>query len=204
MGPNSYITGVGRTKFGVLDKGIPELAYEAMMKALKDAATPIEDIEAIFIANFCAGPFQNQLHLNSLISGLLPRSSIPIIRVETACAAAGSAAYLAGMSLSRFKKVMVLGVEKMTCADSQTIARNISSAGDSVIDQPEGLIFPAAYALIAQQHFLKYGTSTDDLDAVAFKNHSNANRNELAHFYTKKVDLEMIRNSSTVCSSNWV
>jgi 3-hydroxybutyryl-CoA dehydrogenase len=62
MEHDSYVTGVGRTRFGTLDKEIPELAYEAMIKALQDAQTPIEGIEAIFVANFCAGPFQNQLH----------------------------------------------------------------------------------------------------------------------------------------------
>jgi len=109
MGHDSYITGVGRTKFGELAKGIPELSMEAMIKALEDSETPIEDIEAIFVANFCAGPFQNQLHLNSLISSLLPGSSIPIIRVETACAAAGSAAYLGGLSLGRFSRKTGVG-----------------------------------------------------------------------------------------------
>ncbi len=109
-----YITGAGRTKFGVLNKSLPELAYEAMLKALDDSLLSIRDIDAVYVANFVSGPFQNQLHLNSVVSSLLPELRIPIVGIETACASAGSALYLALISLSKFKNVMVLCVEKMT------------------------------------------------------------------------------------------
>ncbi|CEG13861.1 conserved hypothetical protein [groundwater metagenome] len=196
----TYLIGTGRTKFGVLNENIPELAYEAMFNSLNDSNLSINDIDAIYVANFCAGPFQNQLHLNSLISSLLPKSNIPIIRIETACASASSALYQAVISLNKFENIMVLGVEKMTCVDSLSALKNISAAGDRLLDQDEGLIFPAEYALIAQQHMLKYGTTLDDIALVSLKNHNNANLNDLAHFYHKKVDIEMIKNSPIVCS----
>ncbi|CEG13792.1 putative acetyl-CoA acetyltransferase [groundwater metagenome] len=197
---NTHIIGTGRTKFGVLNENIPELSYEAMFKSLEDSTLSINDIDAIYVANFCAGPFQNQLHLNSVISSLLPKSNIPIIRIETACASASSALYQAIISLNKFENIMVLGVEKMTDADNLSASKNISSAGDRLLDQDEGLIFPAEYALIAQQHMLEYGTTLDDLALVSLKNHNNANLNDLAHFYHKKVDIEMIKNSPVVCS----
>ncbi|PKP60587.1 MAG: acetyl-CoA acetyltransferase [Candidatus Altiarchaeales archaeon HGW-Altiarchaeales-1] len=197
---NVNIIGTGRTKFGVLDKNIPELAYEAMLKSLEDSTLSITEIDAIYVANFCAGPFQNQLHLNSLISGLLPKSDIPIIRIETACASGSSALYQAIISLNKFENIMVLGVEKMTDTDNLSASKNISAAGDKLLDQDEGLLFPANYALIAQQHMLTYGTTLDDLALVSLKNHNNGNLNELAHFYHKKVDMEVIKNSPVVCS----
>ncbi len=194
------IIGVGRTKFGVLNENIPELSYEAMLKSLGDSTLSINDINAIYVANFCAGPFQNQLHLNSLISSILPKSNIPIIRIETACASGGSALYQAIISLNKFENIMVLGVEKMTNVDNLSSSKNISAAGGRLLDQDEGLVFPATYALIAQQYMLKYGATLDDLALVSLKNHNNANLNNLAHFYHKKVDIEMIKNSPTVCS----
>lgn len=200
MNSLGYISGIGRTKFGVLNENLPELAYEAMLKSLEDSNLSINDIEAIYVSNFCAGPFQNQLHLNSIISSLLPKSSVPIIRIETACAAGGSAVYQAIISLNNFKNIMVLGVEKMTNVDNLSATKNISAAGDRALDQSEGLIFPAEYALIAQQHMIKYNTTLDDLALVSLKNHKNANLNELAHFYHKKVDIEMIKNSPIICS----
>ncbi|MFH1897598.1 MAG: thiolase domain-containing protein [Candidatus Desantisbacteria bacterium] len=195
-----YITAIGRTKFGILNETLPKLAYKAMLSALEDSNLLIRDIDAIYVANFCSGPFQNQLHLNSLISSLLPGLRIPIIRIETACASGGSALYQALISLTKFKTIMVVGVEKMSNVDPTKATMNISAAGDKMLDQNEGLTFPASYALIAQQHMLKYGTTLDDLSLVSLKNHENGNLNEFAHFYHKKVDMEMIRNSPVICS----
>jgi acetyl-CoA C-acetyltransferase len=196
----THIIGIGRTKFGVLKQQIPELAYEAMYQAINDSPISIEDIEAIYVSNFCAGLFENQLHLNALISSLLPKSNIPIVRIETACAAASSALYQGIISLERFNNVLVLGVEKMTNADGLSASKNISAAGDKELEQKEGLIFPAQYALMTQQHMLKYGTTKGDLAQVSLKNHQNSRLNELAHFYHKDVDLETIESSLEICS----
>lgn len=195
-----YIIGIGRTKFGILNKTLPELAYKAMLSSLEDANLSVNDLDAIYVANFCSGPFQNQLHLNSMLSSLLPELRIPIIGIETACASAGSALYQALISLSRFRFIMILGIEKMSNVDSAKATMNISAAGDKILDQNEGLAFPASYALIAQQHMLKYRTTLDDLALVSLKNHENGNLNEFAHFFYKKVDMEMIRNSPIICS----
>ena len=48
----NYVCGVGRTKFGVLNMGLPELAYEAMFKALEDGDFSVSDLDLIYIANF--------------------------------------------------------------------------------------------------------------------------------------------------------
>jgi acetyl-CoA C-acetyltransferase len=195
-----YVTGVGRTKFGVLREEIPLLLYEAMQNAVKDANINIRDIDAIFIGNFGSGIFQGQIHLNSLVSSILPGMNIPIITIETACASSASALYQAILALSRYESVMVLGVEKMTNVNSNKVTENLCMASDRNLDQKEGLIFPAGYALIAQQHMLRYGTTLDDLSLISMKNHENANKNKYAHFYHKKVDLDMIKNSPIVCS----
>lgn len=195
-----YVVGIGRTKFGVLNETLPELSYKAMLSALEDANLSVKDLDAIYVANFCSGPFQNQLHLNSVISSLLPELRIPIIGIETACASGGSALYQALLSLTKFRFIMVVGVEKMSNVDSAKATMNISAAGDKMLDQNKGLTFPASYALIAQQHMLKYGTTLDDLSLVSLKNHENGNLNEFAHFYYKKVDMEIIKNSPIICS----
>ncbi|MFH1722886.1 MAG: thiolase domain-containing protein [Candidatus Altiarchaeota archaeon] len=200
MEKTMYVTGAGRTKFGPLKQTIPELLYEAMYKAVEDSSMDAKEIEAVYVGNFCAGPFQNQLHMNSLVAGLLPANDIPIIRVESACASASLALHQALKDLSRYSKILVVGVEKMTGVDGKKASEYISSAGDVLLDQSQGLIFPASYALIAAQHMRKYGTTTDDLALVSLKNHENANLNELAHFYHKKVTLEMIMNSPVVCT----
>ena len=79
-----YVTGIGRTKFGTLTDTMPELIYQAMYNAIIDSPTSIEEIEAVYVSNFLGGPSEKQLHLNSVVSSLLPELRPPIIRVETA------------------------------------------------------------------------------------------------------------------------
>jgi len=198
--PPTFVSGIGKTKFGILNKSIPELAYEAMFKALADSNLSINDIDMIYVANFAAGPLQNQLQLNSLIASLIPGINIPILRIEAACASSGAAIYQAALMMNQVNNVMVIGVEKMTNINIHDATKSIGSAGDMIIDQKQGLIFPASYALVAQQHMLKYGTTEDDLALIAFKDHQNSKLNELAHFFGKEVSMEMIKKSPVICS----
>jgi len=195
-----YIIGVGRTKFGVLNKSLPELAYEAIYNALEDSPIEIADIDAIIVANFLAGPNQGQLHLNSLVSSILPGINLPIFRVEGACASGGLAVHLALSMPKKFENILVVGVEKLNDHPTKTVTKNLAMAGDSLRDQKEGLIFPAQYAIVADQYLRKYDAAHDDLALVSLKNHRNATLNPLAHFHYKDVDLETINSSPIVCS----
>lgn len=195
-----YVIGIGRTKFGILNESIAQLAYKAMYNAISDSPISITDINAIYVSNFLGSSNQKQLHLNAVISSLLPELRIPVIGIETACASGASAFFQALMSLSRFKNVLVVGVEKMTNETKKKSVENLAMAGDRMLDQAQGMIFPANYALIAQQHFIRYGTTHEDLSLVSLKNHSNANLNPLAHFNYKTVTMEMINKSPIVSS----
>ena len=195
-----YVTGIGRTKFGTLTETMPELIYQAMYNAINDSPVSIEDIGAVYVSNFIGGPSEKQLHLNSVVSSLLPELRLPIIRVETACASGSSALYQAIIALSRFENVLIVGVEKMSNATSSECSQNLGMAGDRMADQMQGLIFPAHYSLVAQQHMQKYGTTHEDLELVAFKNHNNSRLNPLAHFSHKDVTLEMIKNAPVIAS----
>lgn len=200
MSDLAYISGIGRTRFGVLQEQLPELTYKAIYNALEDADLSPNDIDAIYVANFLAGAVQNQLHLNSLIASLLPGFNKPIIRVETACASGAAAVFQAILSLTRFERVLVVGVEKMTTLPGRDMARALAMAGDWIQDYGEGLIFPASYALVAQNYMRDYGATHDDLLKVSYKNHKNANLNPEAHFNYKHVGMDEIQASPTICS----
>ncbi|MDD2834696.1 MAG: thiolase domain-containing protein [Methanothrix sp.] len=195
-----YVIGIGKTKFGILSETIAQLAYKAMYEAISDSPISINDIGAVYVSNFLGSLYQKQLHLNAVISSLLPGLRIPIIGIETACASGASAFYQGLLALSRFENVLVVGVEKMTDATKMKSIENLAMAGDRKLDQKQGLIFPANYALIAQQHMIRYGTTHDDLSAVSFKNHKNANLNPLAHFNYKQVTMDMINRSPIISS----
>lgn len=195
-----YVIGIGKTKFGVLNESIAQLAYKAMYNAISDSPISVNDIGAIFVSNFLGSHHQRQLHLNSIISSMLPELRIPIIGIETACASGASAFYQGQMALSRFENVLVVGVEKMTDIPKMKIIENLAMAGDRKLDQEQGMIFPANYALVAQQHMRRYGTTHEDLSLVSFKNHKNANLNPLAHYNYKHVTMKMINNSPIISS----
>jgi acetyl-CoA C-acetyltransferase len=195
-----YINGIGRTKFGNLSKSLIELAYEAMFNAIEDSPLSITDIDAIFVSNFLGGPLDGQLHLNSIIASLLPDINIPIVRIETACASSSVALNQALNCLKRNPNIMVLGVEKMTGSRMMSPTDAIAMAGDHGIDYENGLIFPAAYALIAQQYFQKYQVSHEILERISYINHRKANLNPLAHYFYKEVTIEMIKNSQMIAN----
>jgi len=193
-----YIVGAGRTKFGELDTSLEGLAYEAVSRAIDDSDISIRDIEAIYVSNFLGGPVNGQLHLNSMMSSLIPGCNIPIVRVETACASGSSAMNQAIIALRKFSNILVLGVEKLSGPSLIPQIDAIAMAENRTIEKENGLIFPAAYALIAQQYFKKYGISHEVLEQISYINHQNANRNPLAHFFQKNVTMDMIRSSRMV------
>lgn len=195
-----YVIGIGRTKFGILSESSAELAYKAMYEAISDSSISITDIGAVYVSNFLGSRYMKQLHLNAVISSLLPELRIPIIGIETACASGASAFYQGLLALNRFENVLVVGVEKMTDATKMESAENLAMAGDRKLDQEQGMIFPANYALIAQQHIARYKTTHEDLSAVSFKNHKNGNLNPLAHFNYKQVTMDMINRSPIISS----
>ncbi len=196
-----YIAGIGRTKFGILDKSLPELLYMAIYKALEDCALKVEDLDAIIVANFLGGSTQSQMHLGSLVSSLLPGTNLPSFRVEAACASGGMAVFQ-GLSLlyRGFENVLVVGGEKLNVLPNRELYKNIAMAGDFFRDQQEGLIFPAQYAIVASRYLRTCGACLDDLSSVSLKNYSNAAHNPLAHFNYKDLTLETINSSAVICS----
>jgi acetyl-CoA C-acetyltransferase len=192
-----YIKGVGMSKYGILSESAPELAYQVAYDALEDANLRIDDIDAIVLADCGAMAMRHQAHNSSLLSSLF-QTHKPIIRLEVACAS-GTAALWTGMRLG-YDRVLVIGLEKMMEGNQAQRIDVIASASERQWEQPDGMIFPGEYAIMAQQHFQKYGSNSDDLALVAFKNHENANLNPLAHFYGKQVTLEKIKKSFIIAS----
>lgn len=196
-----YISGIGRTKFGILRRTFQELAYEAMHKAIEDSPINIRDINAIIVSNFLSGPSQSQLHLNSLIASLLPGLNLPIFRVEAACASGGLAVHQAALMLDKFENILIVGFEKLDCNDSKLSAKYIAMAGDYLRDQKEGLIFPAQYAIIADIYLRQYKAKHDDLFLVSQKNHYNAMLNPFAHFNYLHTNPDIIKPSAVAVST---
>jgi acetyl-CoA C-acetyltransferase len=155
-------------------------------------------IDAVFVANMAAGQLNSQLHLNALVSQMLPHNP-PAFRTETACASGGTALVLAELALysGKYKTVLVVGAEKMTDISANETTKILSGASD--YQNEYGSTFPALYALLAQEHMNKFGTTRTQLSQVASKNHMHALTNPNAQF-RKKISISDVNNSNYVAT----
>lgn len=194
-----YIKGTGITKFGeIWDKDIRTLAFEAGIKAIKDSNTDPKDIDAVYIANMNSSIFTGQEHLGALISGLF-NMTCPSLRVEGACASGSLALNLAYISLltKKYKNVLVIGVEKMTDVEASVATQALSAAADEEWESYYGITFPSLYAMMARDHFRKYGTTREDLARISVKNHANGALNPIAQF-RKVIDIKTVLEATMV------
>jgi acetyl-CoA acetyltransferase len=113
-----------------------------------------------------------------------PSQGAPAHRVENACASSGFAirdAYLAIRS-GLVDVALAAGVESMNPFSKAHRGFWLGVSGDTEVERAAGLTFPGVYALMARAHMEKFGTTREQLAAVAVKNHSHGAHNPHAQF----------------------
>src|ERR1700693_3839361 len=178
------IIGIGKTAFGSFpDRDLRSLAVEAGQKCLADAHVSPSQVEAYYLGNFAGPSFVGQNHLAPYIAGAMGITGVPATRFEAACASSGSAFYHAVSSVAAGLNdvVLVAGVEKMTSQTTPKVTEILAGAGDTCGEVRAGATFPALFAMIARRHMYQYGTTREQMAAVAVKNHANGAKNPLAH-----------------------
>ncbi len=194
------IIGAGLSKFGERwESGLKELMAEAGLLAIEDANISSDDIDIIYGGIMASGRFMQQEHIAALMSDQLGLKNVPAVRVENACASGGTAlrqGYLAVAS-GVHDIAVVGGVEKMTDVPSAEATTALGGAGDNEWELSQGITFPGLYALMAKRHMFEYGTTEEQLAAVAVKNHENAFNNEYAQFH-KKLTIDEVLKSKMV------
>lgn len=191
------ILGQATTKIGEWwTRDLIDLIAEASTQAISVAEIEAAQIEAIFVASKASGEFNQQLHLNALVSELFTHQP-PAVRVEAACASGGVALTLAEQALQagRYQTVLVVGAEKMTdlAADQTTAVLAMAADGS----REYGATFPGLYALLAQQYLLATKKNRDQLSAVAVKNHRQALSNPVAQFH-QPITIEQVNQSALI------
>lgn len=185
------IVGAKTTEFGELwEKSLRDIVVEAGVGAIEDAGIGGEDIDAMYVGNMSGGKFIEQEHLGALIadySGLAKGLNIPSTRVEAACASGGLALRQAIQAVaSGYSDVVIAaGAEKMTDIDGSGVTDALAAAADREWEGIQGATFPGIYAMIAKLHMAQYGTTSEQLAAVAVKNHENGMNNPIAQFKSK-------------------
>lgn len=197
------IIGVGNSKFGVRnDVNIAELAFEAVKPSIEDAGITAKDIEFVALGSTGAGAWYEELLPAVVSAEYCGLTKAGLTRCEAACAS-GSAAFFtayAAVASGQAEIAMALGVEKMREIDSPTAMEWIGRAGYYLWEFHNfGLTFPAYYALYANAHMAKYGTTEEDLALVAVKNHKYAAMNPIAHLQNK-ISVDDVLSSMVIAS----
>jgi acetyl-CoA C-acetyltransferase len=177
------IIGWGHTAFGKqTDRTLTDLISEAGQQALDQAGLEARDIDAIFVGHFNGG-FVDQDFTAPLVALALPDLRFtPATRLENACATGSAAIWAArdAVASGRVRRALVVGFEKMTERDGQTIG-DILLRCSYVAEEakvPGG--FAGIFGQIAEQYFERFGDQRVALAQIAAKNHANGVGNPYA------------------------
>jgi acetyl-CoA C-acetyltransferase len=180
------VIGVGMQKWGELwEKSTRDIFVESALMAMDDAG--VDRLDSLYVGSMSPGIFASQEHLESLMADYLGQKHIPATRVESACASGGLAFRMAFIAVASGISDIVLagGVEKMTDVSGGEATHALSTAADMKWEGMSGVTFPGLYAMMAVAHMQKYGTTREQLAAVAVKNHENGLLNPRAQFRMK-------------------
>jgi len=192
------VIGVGMTKWGeIWEKSLRDIYVEAALNAIDDAG--VDRVDSIYIGCMSGGLFNGQEHLGSLMADYLGLGPVPAVRVESACASGGLAFRQGWMEVASGLSDLVLvgGVEKMTDIGGDEATYALSTAADQTYEGYHGITFPGLYAMIARAYMDQYGATSEQLAAVAVKNHLNGSKNPYAQ-YPHPVSVEQVVNSVMV------
>ncbi len=203
-----YIAGIAMTVFGRhLERGLEDLAGEALNGALQDAGCDRSDLGAAFYAGMTNGPLQGQISIpGQVVFSKIGIEGIPIYNVENACASGSSAFNLALQSLraGTTDVALALGAEKMNIPDKARAFAIFEGGWDvsraeenyqTLVKMGEGVEVPPGttsdkpfskfmeiYAAMCRLHMKTYGTTQRQIAAVSAKNHTHSVHNPFSQF----------------------
>ena len=193
-----FLLSAAGTKYGKANLTARDLSMLASKRAIENAGINPQDIQAAFVAN-AFGMAEKQGHLGPLLMSSLGIPHVPSSTIEAACCSGGSAFREADINVaSGFYDVMlVVGTEKISHLDTLTATTYFSYGGDYCFEGNSGASFPGLYATMARSHMNEYGTTEEELAAVAVKNHDNGVLNDKAHLQ-KKITIDEVLKSPIV------
>ena len=176
------IVGYSHFPFGKHDEHDAEaMIIQVATDALADAGVAPDDIDAIYVGQF--GRFERQEFTSSLVLQAADAFRFkPSTRVENACATGSAAVHQAAnyIDAKRGRKVLVVGVEKMTALRGVEVGETLLTASYLKEEGDTEGGFAGVFGQIAQQYYQRYGDQTDALAMIAAKNHKNGCANPWA------------------------
>ena len=205
---NACIAGVGMTSFGKhRDRTLKSMAAEAIKAALADANLASDEVQAAYMGNAASSVITGQICVpGEVVLRELGIGRVPVVNVENACATASTALNQAAamISFGAYDVVLACGYEKLTHEDKARTFSVFTGAVDvEALDQLTASVdekmravgiepdpanassrslFMDIYATEALAHMQKYGTTREQLAAVAAKNSRHGHLNPRAQF----------------------
>jgi acetyl-CoA C-acetyltransferase len=196
---NVAIVGSAATPFGVHhDRGYLDLVRDAATRAIEDAGIANEDVGAAWLSTAVTDVVALEGDSGTPITETLGFAPRPVTRVSAYCASGMDAVRNAAMAIAagEYDVVLAVGAEKMrdVTPRGSLVARTGNMTHPTLT---KGRTGPGFFALLASRYLDTFDRTTDDLSAVAVKNHEHATRNPIAQ-YSEPVTAEQVRSSAMI------
>ena len=189
-----YVIGAGMTPFGPQpDVEVHELGRRAVWEAIAASGVAPQAFKRRPAVAFAGHAYQGPCFAQKTLMKI-GLQGLPMINVENACAS-GSTAIIGAAAMIRSGEAEIaiaFGAEKLTRPGGgflPIVADDLESA--------MGRVMPAAFAMQAQLHMRRYGTTREQMALIAVKNRRNGALNPRCHFQ-ESVTVEQVLASPTI------
>jgi len=185
LGRGVAVVGYGMSKFGVLPgmdcRDMFTDAFKNLLNSVDKGVDP-KDVEANYVGCCGAWNWEAQAGIAKWCTDWANLVPIPSTTIDNACASASVAIRngIIGIASGLYDVVLAGGVEKMTNLPTEGTTLVLATGADKTWECYAGYTFPGLYATMATAHMNEYGTTAEDLMAVAIKNHNNGAINPVA------------------------
>ncbi|GAA3959811.1 lipid-transfer protein [Actinomadura viridis] len=204
MANRTYVVGVGMTKFekpGSRDWEYPDMAKEAVGKALQDAGVAYEQVEQAYAGSVYGSMGQRALYETGM-------TGIPVMTVANACATGSSALFMARQAVrgGLADCVLALGMEKM---EKGSLGAGMGKSKVTIIDhhlnamvagrpwEMDKAPMPQMFGNAGREHMEKYGSTPEHYAWIGWKNHKHSVHNPYAQFQDE-YSLDQVRNATMI------
>jgi acetyl-CoA acyltransferase len=191
MGRKVYVVGVGMTKFEKPQSkewDYPDMAKEAIGKALDDSKIPYEEIEQA-----CVGYVYGESTCGQRAVYQFGLTGIPVYNVNNNCSTGSTALFMARQLVEGGLNdcVLAVGFEKMQKGSLGANFMDRTMPMDkhlAAMSELRDFAMPAApwmFGNAGRDHMERYGTTKEQLAWIGWKNHKHSTNNPYAQFQTE-------------------
>ncbi len=194
------IVGAADTEVGIVPHlSATQLYVKAAKSALEDAGITKDEIDGLITCNSFVEPYMYHAEMIAEYMQIFPRYCLNVATgggTTLAILHHAAAAIASGMCHT----VLVTMADNMLSGLSRDRAiEAMSTAGHAQFERPYGPPIPAFYALIAQAHMHAYGTTSEQLAAVAVACRRHASMNPAAQM-RDPITVDDVINSKMIAS----